>query len=1156
MSKAQQKMDEDIAKMKRELKLPEGTVSLPDITSKLKICCLFDVSASNVFEASTCDESCDYCCGTNPIQVCSLSYILNQEVLPPLDISNLISGAWGAPSAGWEQMGILEFYKLCSLYSKNPYNQDRFGTNLFYLKQMLEEIKTKKNVHLVIYTDGQIADNEKQAFLSLVNTIKLSNVIKITLIFPKYTKPNDINEITSSWSNILRRNTQPIIFEHIVQNTGIELYSIIDTMTKEEIPVTPKGYKNLFGLFIYHDNSTLQEIVTFLKEHPEIAAKLEEIILNIMNLNPSLFVGDDANIYSFTHRILIRLQEDKKYFDKVSSLNSKWTSALKAKNAEITLSKSHTPTLKIELEELKNQCDALKALLDSTRVNETNSLEIVNILLPNMTGILVFKQLCASLTKKNVVASLAVGSGADLITLMKELFRIYKDGSDVCMKFMKCPEGVTKLGHVIDELGNTHYGMLVLDDRKATSRECLNTLCTFFRGIDPNIVPSRSKAIIILMCILSSSAKLPEEFMTMIFKIFEDVTIVNEIFGISEDGKTINLDDSKFSKLCAEVFFNAIYNYKDIIFKHVNKETKEKIITYITNIRYSYNIFYILKKLMKEYPKQVPIEYESQNGLDAVIGSLVLLKSHVGDPKKQLPSCGLVLDCTKTSVLIVYLERPNFNDITGLPDTHNCKPDAILEVLTGPLIDVVGQCNPTTRDLSFIQMFALRYCKKHPLLTSTNTKKPKTEELQQCNCYDLLTTDISVNSFKPKKSISIDHLRIIMALLRTTHPDHTLLQVHDYLCSLDEQYDKDGPSLMKNREYYEEVIRNMCSVSKTSRTNSTAFVSSLDLINYLTAKFGLSTTMAQMLREGSHLNRAVMETFMDGTDSKQPVLRQISFKDSTSNNRTINPDDDDTVFSSLYKEAQEKLSKLNTKRIGKPSVLEIISCCICRDDSREFIISSCNHVICTDCQKYQATLLRKARDFQITFGDDDEYPGYEEEQERTEQKEKKSVNNSWCKCYCGVFQPTEIPELNDLIKKGIEANDAIRFCATNGCKNPYIVQTSCSGIDNISMYCTSCTEARKPQIDSSRSREFVLCPGCDVATERIGEFDCDFMTCSQCSTEFCYGCSYIFPRGEVFDWECTCLEPGTSGFAREYNPINEDDTCENKLYNQDPNDYY
>ena len=442
MSKAQQKMDEDIAKMKRELKLPEGTVSLPDITSKLKICCLFDVSSSNVFQASTCDNSCD-CFGINPIQVCSLSYILNQEVLPPLDISNLISGAWGAPSTGWEQMGILEFYKLCSLYSKKkPYNQDRFGTNLFYLKQMLEEIKTKKNVHLVIYTDGQIADNEKQAFLSLVNTIKLSNVIKITLIFPKYTKPNDINEITSSWSNILRRNTQPIIFEHIVQNTGIELYSIIDTMTKEEIPVTPKGYKNLFGLFIYHDNSTLQEIVTFLKEHPEIAAKLEEIILKIMKLNPSLFVGDDANIYSFTHRILIRLQEDKKYFDKVSSLNSKWTSALKAKNAEITLSKSHTPTLEIELKELKKQCDALKALLDSTRVNETNSQELVKTLAPNVIGIMTFITGISGLTKGVVVDSLADGSGAKLIKVISDMLRPYSDsngnGTDVCIKYMPC----------------------------------------------------------------------------------------------------------------------------------------------------------------------------------------------------------------------------------------------------------------------------------------------------------------------------------------------------------------------------------------------------------------------------------------------------------------------------------------------------------------------------------------------------------------------------------------------------------------------------------------------------------------------------------------------------------------------------------------------
>ena len=49
----------------------------------------------------------------------------------------------------------------------------------------------------------------------------------------------------------------------------------------------------------------------------------------------------------------------------------------------------------------------------------------------------------------------------------------------------------------------------------------------------------------------------PTEFKLVMVDGSEDVTIVNEIFGISEDGKTINLDDSKFSK------FRDTYNAND-----------------------------------------------------------------------------------------------------------------------------------------------------------------------------------------------------------------------------------------------------------------------------------------------------------------------------------------------------------------------------------------------------------------------------------------------------------------------------------------------------------------------------------------------------------------------------------------------------------------
>ena len=1066
---AEAQMKNNMEKMKRKLK-EEGNIFLPsDKTSSPTVVMLFDVSASNVYTTSNCSKECSTCGGALPVQVCGFGFISKQKKTLPdskfLDTSNIISGAWGANTAGWSQMGIIEFYTLSELYSKKPYTQEQFGTNLFYLKEMLLKIKKEKNVHLVIYTDGEIAPNEKQDFLNLVNTITLTNVIKITLIFPKYTNPNDITTITRSWSNILGGNKQSIIFTHTTQNTGPELYSIIDTMTTEQISVTPLGYKSMFGLFMYNDNATLPEIVTFLKQHPEIAEKLEENIFKIMKVNPSLFVGDDANLYAFTHRILICYQQKKEYFDKVSVIKGQWEKKLKT--AETIL-----------------QCEAFKKLLDSTRDNAETAEKIIESLKESVIGIMQPK-LNSSVTKEAILLALKDGSGISLINIIKGLFTsgappLYipnADGSDETL------------------------GMLVLDPISSSPRDCLKAISTLFSCVSPGIIIPMSQILVILMSILSTEVQMPVKVLDMFFKIFEDVTIIKEIFGISDDGKTITLPDNHFSQPVAKVFLDALLNYGDIILKDVGEHMKAHILNHISVINTIYQQYNALISIIEKFPsKSVPISFTvGSDGFQIIPGAIVLIYPFSEEPWPNVPSIGSVLNVSGNKARVQELDQKGLvhgNDVANTVDTHTIKLK-----------------NLTAISSSFI--------------TGKSRDPYNSENLVKSN---------NIESIEPKD------LFLILSVLKREDPNHPLLQVHNYLCSLIEEGMVDGSHFSYNakpilelRKSCEYKIKELCS-EKCNTESINDNLPLAQLINYLVAKLGLSTNISSLLRQGQkRLDKATIMEVIDGKTSKEKIpTLSVTYKGLK---KPLNPDDE-LVFLSYYKQIKDIISK--TRVICRPSPLLKSYCAICMDDDidiKDLVMNTCHHLTCKDCKKGSEQVLLDAMNFRVT-------------QTETLAPEK-AIELSCCKCFCGQIQPMPtIPLLDNLINKGegIEPHDVFRFCSTVGCKNPYKGQVSCDGSTaNMSMYCTPCNETMLRKMDPNRKRTQVECPNkkCGIMIGRSG--GCDLMQCSntKCATKFCYGCSFIFPKGTVYDWTCTCVEPGTYGDTREYNPASES-TCADK----------
>ncbi len=941
---------------------------------------------------------------------------------------------------------------------------------------MSDQFKKQKNVHLVIYTDGAIVTTERQDFLNLVNTLSLTNVIKITLVFPKYTSSSDITTITQSWSNILQGNKQTIIFDHIIQYTGPELYSIMETMSQQQVAVPQKGYNSLFGLFMYNDSATLSEIVTFLKEQPELALNLERIILNIMKVNPSIFVGDDANLYAFAHRILICYQQKKEYLDKVSVI------------------KAQLEKLPKTVETIK-QCEAFTKLLNSTRDNAETADKIVDSLKENVIGIMIPKLNSGTAGKEEILLALKDGSGVSLITIIKGLFN---PGAP--------PRYLPNADGNVD--GNVETrGMMVLNIYTSTPRECLKAISTLFSCISPSIIIPMSQIYVILMSILSTEVQLPQKVLDMFFKIFEDVTIIKEIFGISADGKTITLPDTHFSQPIAKVYLDALFNYGDTILKGVTENMKSQILDHISVINTIYLQFNALNSIITgitdTYPsKTVPIGFKiGSSGFQKIPGCLVLIKPFPGEPWPNVPLCGIILNVSGIKALVLQLDQEGLmdgNSVCKKIDTHNI-------------------------DLKHLTPISNSY------ITGRSRDMYNSENLAKSNITEAIDP-VALN---------------IISILTILEPTHPILQVHTYLRSLVQEglggngeggkFSYSSKLIPELRKSCEDTIINMCSEKSVYEViNDTLPLS--QLCNYLVAKLGLSTDIASLLRQGQkRLDKPTIMKIIERKTSQEYIPNlSVTYKGLR---QILNPDDD-LVFLKYYKQLKEIVSK--TRHISRPSALLKSYCPVCMDDDidiKELVMSTCHHIICKDCKKDSEHILLEAMNYRVT--------------QTLSLAPEKAIELSCCKCFCGQLQPIPtIPLLDALLKDGdgIGAHDVFRFCSTVGCKNPYKGQVSCNGsTDTMSMYCTPCNEEILRKMNPNRSRTYVQCPNpkCSTMCERSG--GCDFFRCGNttCATEFCWGCQFIFPKGTVYDWTCTCLEAGTYGSTREYNDFSKS-TCSTK----------
>jgi hypothetical protein len=139
----------------------------------------------------------------------------------------------------------------------------------------------------------------------------------------------------------------------------------------------------------------------------------------------------------------------------------------------------------------------------------------------------------------------------------------------------------------------------------------------------------------------------------------------------------------------------------------------------------------------------------------------------------------------------------------------------------------------------------------------------------------------------------------------------------------------------------------------------------------------------------------------------------------------------------------------------------------------------------------------------------------------------------WSKCIQQGFpHPNVMNGIIEFMKNGgIKDKHNGRFC--NRCCIPFQEPTSCDAEDSrASLTCPKCTIWLAER--NHRIRLFIYCPNSECGIMLQREDGCDVIKCTGCYTQFCFGCSVIFPKPPSYEWNwrCSCLIEDTS--PREY----------------------
>ena len=204
-------------------------------------------------------------------------------------------------------------------------------------------------------------------------------------------------------------------------------------------------------------------------------------------------------------------------------------------------------------------------LLNSVRDDAETSDKLMKLLTDKSNGYMILPPI-DSVSKQDMIDAIKDGSGYHIISIIMKLFR------------NNAPPKIISLDEAKD---SKQAGMPV--SSAFTSAEILKALSLMFHSLFPTIIISRQQVFLCIMKILTLDINLPVEFLNMLQKVFAEPKVIQEMFGIDDNGKII-MNDKWFSPIIAQVYSDALNQHQNIILEHCNDAIKREIIEKFTSI--------------------------------------------------------------------------------------------------------------------------------------------------------------------------------------------------------------------------------------------------------------------------------------------------------------------------------------------------------------------------------------------------------------------------------------------------------------------------------------------------------------------------------------------------------------------------------------------
>lgn len=921
-----------------------------------------------------------------------------------------------------------------------------------YINYALENTSTIERV--LFHGDGEFNDTN---FITHIKNAalqgKFNKLTHFYVTFAHNTEKPIIDNLTTQLLEVMNScpNAINVTFLTFTSTGGeSQLHDFINSSQTGYTLNVPEGYIRIGDLFAIQSTISSEELLPILNEC-DLITKVRDFMLNTIKINPSILISH--RVYQLLHKVLLSFYQDNKqdYLDKISVIKG----GLSGANAV------HASQL---LNSVRDDAETSEKLLASLKA-KTESL----MCLPPTDTV----------SKQDMIDAIKDGSGYQIVNIIMKLFR------------SNAPPKIITIKEATD---HKQTGMPV--SSTFTSSEILKALSLVLASLFPTLIISRQQVFLCIMKILTLEINLPVEFLTMLQKVFADSKMIQEIFGMNNVGK-LEMNDKWFSPIVAQVYTDALNQHQQFILETCNDAIKREISEKFTSIDTLNQQYNALKHVISSVGgRNVDVSFMTTGDFQICVGCLVLCKPFNGEPYKNLPLIGLVLELSGDSVWILQLDQENFMHNLGSVYKHN-----------GNLYKFAGTIDTHDMKRQKVEPISESFFESAHSASFLKRSDPKDSFLKESDLEEVNGKKI-VNG-KKKHRIDPELMPIIIKSLPEIHPINL---INRYLIKLKSQggkFSEDALYEPSVRSSEEDKIKQIAATSNASQEKRTVSVNIAILCSFLVADIRLPIKIDKMLRCGEPMNLAnttlVMEQIEQG---QQQPMHPISVV-YNGNHITLNPYED-MVFGIYLKNLKGLLSK--TRSLSCPKPLSTVYCPCCIDDVpiEEAHWTSCHHFICKSCKERMDSTIQPPT------------PGLIIE------------NCSTC-LVCMKQQDTPYEPLTHFFKTNgpIQSGTAAMWC--NDCCEAFVQPLPCGGdLANLGKLCDSC----KP-VEPIAAANY--CPGCPSEVSKnfpMFEKDgCDHMTCEKCGTHFCWGCLYVFNDNqsrpiESIWWNCLhdCDEDGVDSY--------------------------